>query len=305
MQIAKMFASLGFNIDMGDLNKFESLLKTTKTDMGEFARLTQNAHKSVTALSKKINTLNNSLQGTDVVKSVTKYQKAFNNYSANVAKMEGVLMTFIPVADATLTVIKRVTVGVDSGALAWANYATNAGLASKSLMTLKSNLIGTNAARVQSAGVLNKGNSPRGTTRPQESGIPDTPAFFKPLLPTGMGVGGALGAGYAVKELVAAGREVQRMDSAVLAVSRNTEDYANNLAFIRSDADRLGIDFIELGQSYGKTFAAAKGVMTTKQIQTMFSGITEYMTAVKLSAEDQKGALRAVAQMFSKDAVQA
>ena len=124
-------------------------------------------------------------------------------------------------------------------------------------------------------------------------------------MPTGMGVGGALGAGYAVKELVAAGREVQRMDSAVLAVSRDTADYQQNLEFIRSNADRLGIDFVELGQSYGKTFAAAKGVMTSGQVQQMFAGITEYMTAVKLGAEDQKGALRAVAQMFSKDVVQA
>lgn len=303
MQIAKMFASLGFNIDMGDLNKFESLLKTTKTDMGEFARFTQNAHKSVTALSKKINTLNGALQGGNIGAAVTKYQKAFNNYSANVAKMQGVLQTFIPVADATLTVVKRVTVGVDTGAVAWANYAANAGLAKHAMDALKQSIIGTNAARTLSSGVLNQGASRRsGSGSTTDNGL-KTPEFFKPLLPTGMGVGGALGAGYALKELVSAGREVQSMDSALLAVSRNSDDYANNLAYIKSTANRLGTDFVELGQTYSKTFAAAKDVMSTQDVQKMFTGITEYMTATKLSAEDQKGALRAVSQMFSKDKV--
>ena len=305
MQIAKMFASLGFNIDMGDLNKFESLLKTTKTDMGEFARFTQNAHKSVTALSKKINTLNGALQGGNIGAAVTKYQKAFNNYSANVAKMQGVLQTFIPVADATLTVVKRVTVGVDTGAVAWANYAANAGLAKHAMDALKQSIIGTNAARTLSSGVLNQGASRRGGSGSTTDNGLKTPEFFKPLLPTGMGVGGALGAGYALKELVAAGREVQSMNSALLAVSRNSEDYAQNLEFINKTADRLGVNFTELGQTYGKTFAAAKNVMTSGQVQDMFSGISEYMVAVKLSAEDQKGALRAVSQMFSKDQVMA
>lgn len=304
MQIAKMFASLGFNIEMGDLNKFENLLASTKKDMGDFARLTQNAHKSVTALSKKINTLNSSLQGGNIGAAVTKYQKAFNNYSANVNKMQGVLQTFIPVADATLTVIKRVTVGVESGSLAWANYATNAGMAKQAMDALKRSIIGTNAARVQSAGVLNQGASRRSGGSSKDEGL-KTPEFFKPLLPVGMGVGGALGAGYALKELVSAGREVQSMNSALLAVSRNSDDYAQNLEFINKTADRLGVNFTELGQTYGKTFAAAKNVMTSGQVQDMFSGISEYMVAVKLSAEDQKGALRAVSQMFSKDQVMA
>lgn len=146
MQIAKMFASLGFNIDMGDLNRFESLLETTKRDMGEFARLTQNAHKSVTALSKKINTLNHALQGGNIGAAVTKYQKAFNNYSANVAKMQGVLQTFIPVADATLTVVNRVTVGVDAGSASWINYRNSVSAATVSLESIRLALLAARAA---------------------------------------------------------------------------------------------------------------------------------------------------------------
>lgn len=81
---------------------------------------------------------------------------------------------------------------------------------------------------------------------------------------------------------------------------------ADDYAFLREQAERLGQPLATITGSFGNLAAATKGTAlsgaATKQI---FLGVAEAATVLKLSADDTKGALLALQQMVSKGKVSA
>jgi len=66
---------------------------------------------------------------------------------------------------------------------------------------------------------------------------------------------------------------------------------AEELAFIRVEANRLGLDLLETAKSYGSFMTAVKGTANEgKMSRAAFMGITEGMNAVRMSAEEQSRA---------------
>ena len=78
------------------------------------------------------------------------------------------------------------------------------------------------------------------------------------------------------------------------------------IAFVRAEADRLGISFRAAGEGYTSLAAAARGTniegATTREI---FTAISEAAAVLELSAEQTGGALTAIEQIISKGKVSA
>lgn len=76
--------------------------------------------------------------------------------------------------------------------------------------------------------------------------------------------------------------------------------------FITSTAIRLGLSVTDAGKEFIKLSAAAKGTSIEGQnVKEIFTGVSEAARALNLSADDTRGAFRAITQIMSKGTVQA
>ncbi len=81
---------------------------------------------------------------------------------------------------------------------------------------------------------------------------------------------------------------------------------AREMAFVREEADRLGISFLASAGSYSKLAAAVRGTnIDAAQTREIFLGIAEASSVLRLSADQVEGAYRAIEQVASKGTVQA
>ncbi len=76
--------------------------------------------------------------------------------------------------------------------------------------------------------------------------------------------------------------------------------------FVSKLADQLGLDLMSTAESYASLAAASKGTsLEGEKSEQIFRGISTAVAAMGLSADQAKGALRAIEQMISKGNVQA
>ncbi len=76
---------------------------------------------------------------------------------------------------------------------------------------------------------------------------------------------------------------------------------ANALAFVRSEADRLGLSIGPTASEFAKLSAAAIGTsLAGKGVRDIFSAVSEAGARLSLSADQQSGALLALGQIMSK-----
>ncbi len=109
-------------------------------------------------------------------------------------------------------------------------------------------------------------------------------------------------AGSAIDSAVA----LDSLDQRFKSVFGSTSAAADQLTFIRGEADRLGVSFISLAGEYSSLAAAAKGTtLEGQQTRDIFSAITEAGAKLQLSQEQIAGALTAVQQIVSKGTVSA
>lgn len=89
-----------------------------------------------------------------------------------------------------------------------------------------------------------------------------------------------------------------------LAISLDTEDaqrIGKELQFIRDTADRLGVQFLSLAESFSRFQVSAKlGGLSLEETRTIFVNFTEAARASRLSADDVAGVFRALEQIASK-----
>ncbi len=81
---------------------------------------------------------------------------------------------------------------------------------------------------------------------------------------------------------------------------------ADALAFVRSEADRLGLSIGPTASEFSKLSAAAIGTsLAGAGVRDIFSAVSEAGARLSLSSEQQAGALKALGQIMSKGTVQA
>ena len=78
----------------------------------------------------------------------------------------------------------------------------------------------------------------------------------------------------------------------------------NTLAFLRSEATRIGVDFVTSAESFKRFDAAARGTaLEGEKARTIFTAISQAMRVVGGTSDQTKGALVALEQIISKGKV--
>jgi|GEM_PF-1892764 len=99
---------------------------------------------------------------------------------------------------------------------------------------------------------------------------------------------------------------VDRITTGLTAVTGSSEKARAEFGFVRSEANRLGLNLASVAQEYTKLAAATHGTtLEGAQTREIFSSVAEASRVLGLSAEETSGALLAIQQMVSKGTVAA
>ncbi len=100
--------------------------------------------------------------------------------------------------------------------------------------------------------------------------------------------------------------EFEALRNKLAFATGGAEEAANSMEFVRTEADRLGLELTTTAGSYATIAAAARGTaLEGDAVRDIFLGVAEASTALSLSSEQSEGALLALSQMISKGTVQA
>jgi tape measure domain-containing protein len=116
------------------------------------------------------------------------------------------------------------------------------------------------------------------------------------------GVLAGVGIGALAKDAIDAALKMQKLETAFRSVSG--KDAGREMAFVREEANRLGLDIGTAAGEYGKLAAASKGTaLEGEQTRKIFTALSEASAALGMSADEAGGALNAIQQMISKGKV--
>lgn len=311
--VATLFAELGFKIDNQGIDAFRTTIKDIQKELGNVMRTSANTSKSVSALIKKINGVNSAFDPSKMQAWRKQLRSGVKSYIDMIGANEQALNNLSTKSVDASRRMKLLTDRVDQGTDALGKYLLR--LESVILALARLRAAGVNLPRV-GGGLQGGGNGSRGggghpPTGSGGSGLGTLLAgaglgtFLKPMLPMGMGVGGVLGAGYTVKEVILAGREMMAMELKMKSVSGESADFARNMEYVRELSGYLGLNLIDAGNAFANIVVTAKDKMSPKEMQRMFTGFNKYYAAVHMTTADQKLANLAIQQMFGKDKIQA
>lgn len=138
--------------------------------------------------------------------------------------------------------------------------------------------------------------------------------FFGGAAAGSLGLRGGLGRNFlggftaivAVKQLFQATAAMQGIEVALGAVTREGQTTAQTMAFLRSEANRLGFDFRTSALEYAKLAAAGNSVnLQQETIEQTFIAAQEAARVFNLSVADTEGVLKAFTQIISKGKITA
>ena len=108
-----------------------------------------------------------------------------------------------------------------------------------------------------------------------------------------------------VRNIFQTTKELQSLDLALRNVSGSQEQFAANQSFLSTLANQYGVEIKSLTKNYTDFNAAAKGIISQKEINAIFTSVSKSAAAMGLSLESTDGAFLALEQMMSKGTVQA
>lgn len=102
------------------------------------------------------------------------------------------------------------------------------------------------------------------------------------------------------------GMAFQGVTTALETITGSAKGAKAELAFLEHESERLGLNLLETAQAYMQVTAAAKGTnLEGQHTRAIFTAVAEASAVLQLSADQTKGALRAISQIMSKGKVQA
>lgn len=322
MQLTKMFASLGFKVDPSGANQFEQNIRSMRASAAKFAKSLGNVSTRLDMVTKKAKELNSAMKNSFKVSSkgtTSQYRKLAENIE-KVAKAQEKFNTQTPSVTSALDIIRS---KVWKSSNAWKEYAKNVTAAKQALRGLGvGGLGGGSRITINNRTTTNNyqgGRGGSGTPRPHQGqgGVGQDSSsmmllgglqgFFRSMTPATALAGGAVSLGYAFKEIVQGGREVQKMYNVIMMASGGANvAMQKNLEYVKATTKEMGVDLVEFGNAYAKMLSATKkSPLSDAAKETMFKDLSAYMVAIGSSADDQKGIFRALTQMFTKGKVQA
>lgn len=316
MQIASMFASLGFKVDTSGLDKFKQSLASAR---GEFKNLNQGIKQS----SKHLRSLKSALDSVDTalnkVRGAGANNKIIISYRDMAKAVENVdkhLRNISSHQQNTTKAIGKINSSVHAGVKHWNDYANAVNRARDALRQVRSRIqdIRSNSnisINVRQSGNLNgrggntgsPSNATGGTTIIPLGGRRMLAGLFGGSLQSAILGGGIASVGYLGSQVVKTGQEQTRMELALQLSSKDMNEFRDSLKYVKEEALRLGLTSQELGKAFAQVNIAAEG-LSQDQKKRIFSGLNEYIATVGLDKEAQGGVYRAMYQMFSKGKIQ-
>jgi tape measure domain-containing protein len=103
------------------------------------------------------------------------------------------------------------------------------------------------------------------------------------------------------REILDAIKAIQRFEFTVQAASSGSQDFGENMSFLNSLVDRLGLSLADIGQPFGRFIMAAKeSGIEAETARSAFAKIAASMRNLGGSAADTTGVVRAFEQSLSK-----
>lgn len=120
----------------------------------------------------------------------------------------------------------------------------------------------------------------------------------------GMVTGGTLAAIGTASVQAALGME--RLEARYKAATGSGATAAREMGFVREEAERLGLVFSSTADQYGQFIASTRNTSVEgAPARRIFAGVSEAVSALKLSSEAAQGIFTSMTQMLSKGTVQA
>lgn len=314
-QIASLYASLGFNVDQSGLTTFRTEMQTLKKEFTGVLKDTANMNRRLKVLAGRLgefNRLFNPQNITDwrkrLVTAIRQYQNVMQSsrqqmtvFANDVEKSQIKLLGFETRLRSNITTLDKYRTHLEPVVLLLERLRAAAG---SPLPRPRGGYGGGGGGQGGGGGHGGQGGAGGGVGSGllQAAGIG---AFLRPMMPTGMGLGGLLGSGYAFREMVLAGRELQAMEFKLKAVSESADVFNSNLKFVKETSQALALNVTEFGASYASIFQSAKSSMGVEQIQAMTLGMNKYFRTLQMTPDQIKGSLRAVGQMLNKGQIMA
>ena len=319
-QIASMFASLGFKVDTTGLDSFNSKLREVRGN-------TVVAARNIGVLAEKLRSASSALDGVTTKLDKVSLKKAnqniadsYKSVATNVNLVEKALISIQNNQKGITKALGRIHASVRAGEPLWEKYRATVRATKEDLVAVNGKMKELRANSTVSLRV-NQGRS--GNSSSNQSNTRQTNnnsmfggmfggrwgdfsgGFFRSMLPAVALAGGLPSAGFAVKETVQAGRERIKMSNIMTASTKDAEEYAKAMEYVRAESNRLGQSTTEMGMGFAKVMQSVQGKLSLEKTQKIFTGFGELMTVMGNSADDQKGVYRAMTQMFSKGKIEA
>ena len=325
-QIAKMFASLGFNVDTSGLDAFKGKMREARGDMALLARNARVLQNNFNDVAKAIKNINDNLK---IKKSDTKLSKTYDELKLSVEKVDKAFQSITKNQTSTTRSLGKIHSSIIFGENKWKSYADQVQRtkdllrgANEKMKELRSNAsvtarvnINQNTSRgfgssspsnVSGGGhtIIPFGGFGRSGGASGSSWLGGIAPLFRSMSPATAIGGGLAASGFAVKETVQAGREQQKMENVLQFSSNSMEEFRSNLEYVRKEAIRLGVTSAELGRAFAQINMSAEGLSQSDK-RKMFTDMSEAFVTVGANTEEQKLLFKAVNQMFSLGRIQA
>lgn len=311
MQIAKLFAGLGFQVDTSGLVKFKKAIADARSEMTNISRGAKTATNQFRNLRRETDKLSASMGKIKNAGGAKNVGGSYRQLAGDVWKVKNALDGIANNQPRTTKAIGKINASVIAGLTHWDAYRRSIVQTRQSLANLNGDLNRLRANSRVDVRIRNTGGNGGGGSGEGSGGLGGAGALggafglramlgsFLPALAVSS-AGGAIGFGAA--RGVEAARDQTRMESMILMTSKSGEEFARTLDYVKGEAARLGLSSTELGKSFAQINMAARGLdQGTKE--KMFTGFSEFMMSMGTSADDQKGIFRAFNQMFSNNRI--
>lgn len=114
-------------------------------------------------------------------------------------------------------------------------------------------------------------------------------------------IAATIGMGVMVTDLVRARMELDKITNSLNVTAGSKSQGADNLRFVREESDRLGLSLQASAADFGRLGSSVRGtVLEGAGAREMFTGITEGLNALQLSAEQQNSIWAQITQGINK-----
>lgn len=312
MQIAKLFAGLGFQVDTSGLVKFKRAIADARSEMTNISRGAKTATNQFRNLRRETDKLSSSMNKIKNAGGNRNVGGSYRNLAGDIHRVRNALDSITTNQPRTTKALGKINAAVIAGTPHWNAYRRSIVQTRQSLANLNGDLNRLRANSRIDVRIRNTGSSGGGGSDGGSGGLGGAGGLggvlglrammgsFLPALAVSS-LGGA--SGFVASKAIDASREQTRMENSLLMTSKGANDFADTLEFVRSEALRLGLSSAELGKSFSQMNLSAKNLSKTEK-KEMFSGFSEFMVAMGLDDYGQKGVLRAYNQMFSLGRIQ-